>query len=99
LLHLLPTGTFTLQDTPSLSRRDMIISGIIYHSRTSRWSSKHSINPMNFAAMLQHIHPYPEHLLKSPWVILVMAGSGFLASGQLFRKSSFRIYQEYYLYH
>jgi len=22
LLHLLPTGTFTLQDTPSLSRRD-----------------------------------------------------------------------------
>jgi len=28
LLHLLPTGTFTLQDTPSLSRRDMLISGI-----------------------------------------------------------------------
>jgi len=27
LLHLLPTGTFTLQDTPSLSRRDMYHHG------------------------------------------------------------------------
>jgi hypothetical protein len=35
LLHLLPTGTFTLQDTPSLSRRDMDTNGIIHSPNPS----------------------------------------------------------------